>query len=77
MTVVPFKPPEIFKRYGIDWTREPASDRERTLREAFLAYETSSIPNGSHHCSRSSAVAAVRLPPISTPPQPTPKSASA
>ena len=46
MTVVPFKPPEIFKRYGIDWTREPASDRERILREAFLTYETSCIPNG-------------------------------
>jgi len=45
MTVVPFKPPEIFKRYGIDWTREPASERERTLREAFLTYEISCIPN--------------------------------
>ena len=46
MTVVPFKPPEIFERYGIDCTREPASERERILREAFLTYETSGIPNG-------------------------------
>jgi hypothetical protein len=46
MNVLPFRPPEIFERYGIDWTREPASDRERALREAFLTYETSCIPNG-------------------------------
>jgi len=44
--VLPFRPPEIFKRYGIDWTREPTSERERSLREAFLTYETSCNSNG-------------------------------
>ena len=46
MNVVPFRPPEIFERYGIDWTREPTSDRERALREAFLTYETSCNRDG-------------------------------
>ena len=46
MNVVPFKPPEIFTRYGIDWTREATTDGERSLREAFLTYETSCNPNG-------------------------------
>jgi hypothetical protein len=44
--IVPFKPPETFKRLGIDWTRAAASQRERTLREAFLTYETSCGPDG-------------------------------
>ena len=44
--VVPFKAPETFKQYGIDWTREPRSDREKALREAFLTYETSAGLNG-------------------------------
>jgi hypothetical protein len=39
--VVPFKAPDAFKRYGIDWTREPATEGERSLREAYLTYETS------------------------------------
>jgi len=46
MSVVPFRPPEIFERYGIDWARDATSDRERALREAFLTYETSCNPNG-------------------------------
>ena len=46
MNVVPFKPPEIFERYGIDWTRDATSDCERALREAFLTYETSCNPSG-------------------------------
>jgi hypothetical protein len=28
-SVVPFRPPESFKRFGIDWTREAVSDAER------------------------------------------------
>ena len=44
--VVPFKAPETFKRFGIDWTRESASDRERSLREAYLTYESSCGPDG-------------------------------
>lgn len=44
--VVPFKAPETFKRFGIDWTREAASEPERALREAFLTYESSCGPNG-------------------------------
>lgn len=39
--VVPFKAPETFERFGIDWTRDAKSDVERSLREAFLTYETS------------------------------------
>jgi hypothetical protein len=38
--VVPFKAPDTFKRFGIDWTREPATEAERTLRETFLIYES-------------------------------------
>jgi hypothetical protein len=44
--VVPFKPPETFKRFGIDWTREATSNRERSLREAYLTYESSCGPDG-------------------------------
>jgi hypothetical protein len=46
MNVVPFKPPETFKRFGIDWTREATSDRERSLREAYLTYESSCGQDG-------------------------------
>ena len=45
-TVVPFKAPETFERFGIDWTRKAVSESERLLREAFLTYETSCGPNG-------------------------------
>src|ERR1700686_3322563 len=38
--------PETFKRFGISWTREATSDRERSLREAYLTYETSCGSNG-------------------------------
>jgi len=44
--VIPFKPPEGFERHGIEWTREPATDRERSLREAYLTYELSCGPDG-------------------------------
>ncbi len=44
--VVPFKAPETFERFGIDWTRAAAGDPERLLREAFLTYETSCGLNG-------------------------------
>lgn len=44
--VVPFRVPETFERYGIDWTREPTSEPERLLREAFLAYENSCGTHG-------------------------------
>jgi sulfur transfer protein SufE len=46
MSVVPFKPPETFERFGIDWTRDATNDNERSLREAFLTYETSCGLNG-------------------------------
>ena len=46
MNVVPFRAPETFKRFDIDWTREATSDRERGLREAYLTYESSCGPNG-------------------------------
>ena len=39
--VVPFRAPTTFKRFGIDWTRDAASDAERSLREAYLTRETS------------------------------------
>lgn len=39
--VVPFKAPDEFANAGIKWTREPLSESERALREAFLTYETS------------------------------------
>ncbi|MBV8299021.1 MAG: hypothetical protein JO083_05715 [Candidatus Eremiobacteraeota bacterium] len=38
--VVPFRAPETFERFGIDWTREPTTDEKRFLREAFLSYES-------------------------------------
>jgi len=44
--VVPFRAPETFERYGINWTREPTSKPERLLREAFLTYENSSGKDG-------------------------------
>jgi hypothetical protein len=44
--VVPFRAPEAFKRFGIDWTRDAASDAERTLREAYLTYELSCGQDG-------------------------------
>jgi hypothetical protein len=44
--VVPFKPPESFKRFGIDWKREAANEGERTLREAYLTYELSCRQDG-------------------------------
>jgi hypothetical protein len=44
--VVPFKAPNTFTRFGIDWTRAAATERERKLREAFLTYESSCGPNG-------------------------------
>ena len=44
--VVPFKAPHTFDRLGIDWTKSPKSERERTLREAYLTYETSCGING-------------------------------
>jgi hypothetical protein len=62
--VVPFKPPEGFERHGIEWTREPATDRERALREAYLTYELSCGPDGlvsvlllANVCRRSGSVA--------------------
>jgi hypothetical protein len=44
--VVPFRPPESFKRFGIDWTRDAVDDGERTLREAYLTYELSCRQDG-------------------------------
>ena len=44
--VVPFRPPESFKRFGIDWTCDAATDGERTLREAYLTYELSCGQDG-------------------------------
>ena len=44
--VVPFRPPETFKRFGIDWTRDAANDSERSLREAYLTYELSCRQDG-------------------------------
>jgi hypothetical protein len=46
MNVVPFKAPDTFKRFGIDWTRNATTESERTLRESYLKYETSCGPNG-------------------------------
>lgn len=45
-TVVPFQAPERFAEVGIDWTRAARTESERSLREAFLTYETSCGPNG-------------------------------
>ena len=44
--VVPFKAPETFERFGIDWTRDAKTERECSLREAFLTYETSCGSSG-------------------------------
>ena len=44
--VVPFRPPESFKRFGIDWTRDATTDCERTVREAYLTYELSCRQDG-------------------------------
>ena len=44
-TVVPLKPTAFAKR-GIDWTRNPESERESELREAYLTYEASCGTNG-------------------------------
>jgi hypothetical protein len=44
--VVPFKAPATFDRFGINWTKEPTTDHERSLREAFLDYETCCVPDG-------------------------------
>ncbi|MDB5070515.1 MAG: hypothetical protein JWM87_1626 [Candidatus Eremiobacteraeota bacterium] len=44
--VVPFKAPATFARFGIDWTKDAASERERSLRETYLTYETSCGPDG-------------------------------
>jgi hypothetical protein len=41
MNVVPFRAPQVFERFGINWTRDATSDRERLLREAYLTRETS------------------------------------
>jgi hypothetical protein len=46
MNVVPFKSPEPFDRAGIDWTREARTPAEKSLREAFLTYESSCDLNG-------------------------------
>jgi hypothetical protein len=44
--VVPFKAPEAFERFGIDWTRDAGTERERAMREAYLTYESSCGPDG-------------------------------
>jgi len=44
-TVVPLKVSAFAKR-GIDWTRNPESERESELREAYLTYEASRGSNG-------------------------------
>jgi hypothetical protein len=44
-TVVPLKVTAFAKR-GIDWTRNPESERESELREAYLTYEASAGTNG-------------------------------
>lgn len=44
--VVPFKAPETFARFGIDWTRAATTERERLVRETFLTHETSCGMNG-------------------------------
>ncbi|MBV8368127.1 MAG: hypothetical protein JO036_04215 [Candidatus Eremiobacteraeota bacterium] len=46
LNVVPFKACAAFDEAGIDWTKEPRSDRERTLREAYLTYESSAGTSG-------------------------------
>ncbi len=44
--VVLFRPPATFAEFGIDWARAAQTEREQTLREAFLTYEASCGPNG-------------------------------
>ena len=44
--VVPFRPPAKFAQFDINWTRAAQTETERTLREAFLTYETSCGANG-------------------------------
>jgi hypothetical protein len=44
--VVPFKPPETFERFGIDWNNAPRNERERQVREDFLTHEKSCGVNG-------------------------------
>lgn len=44
--VVPFRTPDSFGRRGVDWTREPRTERERELREAYLLYESSAGTDG-------------------------------
>ena len=44
--VLPFKAPEPFARHGIDWTKDATTERERSLREAYLTYETSCGQHG-------------------------------
>ena len=44
--VVPFRAPAKFAKFDIDWTRAARTEPERSLREAFLTYETSCGPNG-------------------------------
>jgi hypothetical protein len=44
--VVPFKPPETFARFGIDWTKDPTTICERSLWEAYLSYESSCGSDG-------------------------------
>ena len=36
----------MFERFGIDWKRDATNDSERSLREAYLTYESSCGPNG-------------------------------
>jgi hypothetical protein len=62
--VVPFRAPEKFRRYGIDWTRNAASYGEQLLREAYLTYERACGQDGMVSilllavvCRRQSAVA--------------------
>ena len=44
--VIPFTPPDGFAKAGIDWTKDAVTERERSLREAYLTHETSSGPDG-------------------------------
>ena len=44
--VVPFKTCDEFAKAGIVWSREPLSERERSVRETFLTYESSCGSSG-------------------------------
>jgi len=44
--VVPFKTCDEFAMAGIVWSREPLSERERSVRETFLTYESSCGSSG-------------------------------